>query len=221
MSFDPQESSARRAFIGQVAAGTLALATAPLTAASAHAIAPADDDAWVKALKGKHKQVFDAPSSNSGFPYMFALTYLNTMTEHYKLTPADITAMVVVRHFAIGMVLTDPIWKKYNLGKVLNVTDPATKAPATRNIFYKSKTGDMMNIDASADKLLARGVVIGACGLAMKVISEMSGAGIGVKPDAALAEWKAGLIPGVYVLPSGVLGVARAQEAGCTYCFAG
>lgn len=222
MSFDPQASSARRSFIGQVAAGTLALAAAPLTAASAHVIpAAADGDPWIKSLKGKHKQVFDAPSSNAGFPFMFAATYLNTMTEHYKLAPADITAMVVVRHFAIGMALTDSVWKKYNLGKMLNVTDPATNAPAVRNIFYKSKTGDMMNIEASADKLLAKGVIIAACGMAIKVLSGMAAAGAGVKPDVALADWNAGVIPGVFVLPSGVLGVARAQEAGCTYCFAG
>ena len=33
--------------------------------------------------------------------------------------------------------------------------------------------------------------------------------------------WRAALLPGVFELPSGVLGVAKAQEAGCTYCFAG
>jgi intracellular sulfur oxidation DsrE/DsrF family protein len=29
------------------------------------------------------------------------------------------------------------------------------------------------------------------------------------------------LIPGVQVVPSGVLAVARSQEKGCAYCFAG
>ncbi len=220
MSSDAQPSSARRTFIGKVAAGTLALATAPITAASAHIVA-ADDDVWIKALKGKHKQVFDGARVNDGFPFMFAATYLLTMTEHYKLAPGDITAMVVVRHLGVGMALNDAVWKKYNLGKMFDVTDPATKAPALRNIFYKSKAGDMMNIEASADKLLAKGVVIGACGMAIKVLSGMAAAGAGVKADVALADWTAGVIPGVHVLPSGVLGVAKAQEAGCTYCFAG
>ncbi len=221
MSIDEHSTSARRTFLGKVAAGTLALAAAPLVSASARTFAVAEDDPWLKGLKGKHKQVFDAPTSNAGFPFMFAATYLNTMTEHYKLTPADISAMVVVRHFAIGMALQDAVWKKYALGAMLNVTDPATKAPAVRNIFYKSKVGDMMNIEASADKLLAKGVVIGVCGLAMKLLSEMASAGAGVKPAVAHAEWRAGLVPGVFELPSGVLGVAKAQEAGCTYCFAG
>jgi len=35
------------------------------------------------------------------------------------------------------------------------------------------------------------------------------------------ADWVAGLMPGVQVVPSGVLAVSRAQEKGCNYCFAG
>ena len=224
MTDDDRTLSDRRRFLGSVAVGTLALAAGPLHAAPLHVSAnasAADDDAWIKALKGKHKQVFDAPALNSGFPLMFALTYLNTMTDHYKLAAGDISAMVVARHFGVGLALNDAIWKKYGLGKLWNVMDPVTKKPAERNIFYKSKAGDMMNIDASGDKLIAKGVVLGACGLAIQVISGMTAAGAGVKPDVAQKEWLAGVVPGAFVLPSGVLGVAKAQEAGCTYCFAG
>ena len=60
-----------------------------------------------------------------------------------------------------------------------------------------------------------------ACGLAIKVISGMTAAGAGVTADVAFKEWTAGVIPGAHILPSGVLGVGKAQEAGCTYCFAG
>ena len=110
MSFDKPPSSARRSFIGKVAAGTLALATAPIVSASASAtmLAPPEAspeaDAWIKALKEKHKQFFDAPGANNGFPLMFAATYLQTMTEHYKLMPGDITAMVVLRHFIHNLI---------------------------------------------------------------------------------------------------------------------
>jgi intracellular sulfur oxidation DsrE/DsrF family protein len=34
-------------------------------------------------------------------------------------------------------------------------------------------------------------------------------------------EWIAGLLPGIQVMPSGVWAVGRAQEHGCTYCYAG
>jgi intracellular sulfur oxidation DsrE/DsrF family protein len=32
---------------------------------------------------------------------------------------------------------------------------------------------------------------------------------------------KAGLLPGIQIVPSGVWAVGRAQEHGCQYCFAG
>ena len=46
-------------------------------------------------------------------------------------------------------------------------------------------------------------------------------ANAGVTAEEALKEWTANLIPGVTVIPSGTWGVNRAQEAGCTYCYAG
>jgi len=42
-----------------------------------------------------------------------------------------------------------------------------------------------------------------------------------VDKDTAKKEWTAGVVPGVTILPSGVWGVNRAQEKGCTYCYAG
>ena len=43
----------------------------------------------------------------------------------------------------------------------------------------------------------------------------------GVTPEVAKAEWTANLLPGVTLVPSGVLAVNRAQEKGCTYCNGG
>jgi intracellular sulfur oxidation DsrE/DsrF family protein len=34
-------------------------------------------------------------------------------------------------------------------------------------------------------------------------------------------DWVSGLMPGITVVPSGVLAINRAQELGCTYVFAG
>ena len=43
----------------------------------------------------------------------------------------------------------------------------------------------------------------------------------GVTEDEAAKEWAANLVPGITLLPSGVWGVNRAQEGGCTYCSGG
>jgi hypothetical protein len=225
----PESSSPshRRAFLERAASGAMALAAVPLLARCADAApvaqasASADDEPWLKPLTGKHKQIFDAPAVNEGFPPIFAWAYLGTMTDTYKLKPGEASAIIVMRHFGIPMGLSDSIWAKYKLGKFAKVNDPATKKPAERNIFFNAKPGDIMLPDASIEKLIARGVVIGVCNVALTVLSEMVGATVGVKKDDAYAEWKAGVIPGAFIVPSGVLAVGRSQEHGCSYCFAG
>ncbi len=223
----PNDSPApRREFLGRLASGTALLAAGTLAAAcAAPAAAPAasaDDEPWLKPLTGKHKQVFDGAKVNDAFPLMFAAGYLQTMTETYKLQPGEANAFIVLRHFGTPLGLMDDVWKKYKIGAMLGIMDPATKKPSERNFVWNPKAGDMMNNDASADKMVKMpGVVIGVCGFAIKVLSEMAAKGAGVTPEVALKEWTAGVIPGAHVLPSGVLAVGRAQEHGCSYCFAG
>jgi len=43
----------------------------------------------------------------------------------------------------------------------------------------------------------------------------------GGNADDIRKDWLAAVIPGIQVVPSGVWAVNRAQEHGCTYCFAG
>jgi intracellular sulfur oxidation DsrE/DsrF family protein len=59
------------------------------------------------------------------------------------------------------------------------------------------------------------------CNAAMTVYSAALAQGMNKKPEDILNEWKAGLLPGVQIVPSGVWAVGRAQEHGCAYCFAG
>ena len=48
----------------------------------------------------------------------------------------------------------------------------------------------------------------------------MVGKKMGMDPAAVKKEWIASIVPGIQVVPAGVLAVNRAQEHGCTYCFA-
>lgn len=231
MSDDILSSSPRRTFLGRLAASSAALgltALLPATACAAEktdatasdtAARPADTNAeWPGALKGKHKQMVDAFAYNEGFPLAFAYTFLLP----YPATDADAaTAVVVLRHAAFPLALTDAVWAKYKIGKALKIMDPTTKAPAERNVFYHAPAKSLEIEEMAIDKLMARGVVFGACNVALHFMSAKLAPGAGVTADEAAKEWAAGVIPGITIIPSGTWGVNRAQEAGCTYCAGG
>ena len=229
MSMSPNDPSDRRSFLSTLATGSAALAASGMglhfSAAQAHS-APldaetADHEAWLTKLNGKHRQFVDAYSMNDGFPLGFALNFLNANNDASKVPDSNLSAVVGMRHFAIPMVFTDTIWARYKLGEFAKVTDPMTKAPATRNIFYHPHDGDLLFPAMAVDKLQARGVQFTVCNVALTVLSGMMSKSVGVSAEEAKKEWVAGLIPGVVIVPSGVWAVNRAQEKGCTYCSGG
>jgi intracellular sulfur oxidation DsrE/DsrF family protein len=220
---DRSSDSARRAFLTQVGVGTAALLATPalLRADSLLPSAPFDDK-WLDNLKGKNRQYFDATDVNSGWVLGYAMNWMDTMKATYATTDKDLNAVIGFRHFSIPMAYNDAIWAKYKLGEFTKITDPATKAPATRNIFFNSKPGDVPFPGMAIEKMQARGTTFVVCNVAHTVLSGMLAQKMGLAADAAKAEWEKGLIQGFTLVPSGVLAVHRAQEKGkCTYCYAG
>jgi intracellular sulfur oxidation DsrE/DsrF family protein len=220
-------ATGRRGFLGQVTAGALAFAAsgmhAPLLDAQGQPASGQEADKWLDLIKGTHKQIFDAVSVNEGFPLAFALNFLDTNKATYMLADKDMTAVVGLRHMAIPIAFNDTIWKKYELGELLKVDDPKTKMPAVRNLWYKPAQGELMFPGMAYDALQTRGTVFTVCNVALTVLSGMAAdaAKVSMAKDAARKEWMANLLPGATIVPSGVLAVNRAQEKGCTYCFAG
>jgi len=225
------QQSDRRKFLTRLASGSAAVAAGGIAAtllpsiAQAEAIAPAagpssgaTSDEWLDKINGKHRQFFDGVTVNDGFALGFALNYLNANNEASKIPDSSLTAVVGLRHFAAPLAFTDAIWSKYKLGEFLKLTDPGTKAPLTRNMYYHAHPGELMLPDMSIEKLQARGVLFTVCNVALTVFSSMTAKSAGVTPEVAKQEWTAGLIPGMYIVPSGVWAVNRAQEKGCTYC---
>jgi intracellular sulfur oxidation DsrE/DsrF family protein len=218
-------SGDRRAFLGKLAAGagSLALAGSALTIPdilaaqprAAEQAAPQSSN-WLANLRGKYKQMVDAYEPNDGFPLAFAYTFLVTQT-----AGEPHGEVVVLRHMATPLALDHAVWKKYKIGESIKVDDPATKRPAVKNPFYKAAPGTLLVDDMGIDKLMAKGVIFGACNVALHSLSAKFAANAGVTPEVAAKEWLAGIIPGITVIPSGTWGVNRAQQAGCTYCTGG
>lgn len=171
-------------------------------------------DAWFGRIKGKHRMIFDAPEPNNGLAAIWPRVYLNTMQATW---PGEATAVVILRHDGLALALGDPVWSKYGIGEMFNIKDG--DAPAKRNP-YATITG-LPIPGLGIAELLKSGVLVGACDVALTIYSAGAAQKMGLDPATVKKEWVAGLLPGVQVVPSGVLGVARAQELGCAYCFAG
>lgn len=214
---DTTDAPARRNFFGRLA-GAAALGLGGLVSVASRAQpAAADSDGpdWPGNLKGHHKQVFDAYTANEGWPLVFAYTFVATNS------PGAATAVVVLRAAALPVALGGVVWEKYKIGKSLKIIDPETKAPAVKNPFLHPKPGVLRTDDASVDRLLASGVVFGACNQALHGMSKMLAHNAGVSADEAAKEWAANVVPGITIIPSGVWGLNCAQEGGCTYCTGG
>jgi intracellular sulfur oxidation DsrE/DsrF family protein len=211
----------RRGFFARIAAVAAAAGLSGVLPSPLAAETPRGDrsldaalDAWFAKIQGKHRMIFDAPEPNNGLVAIWPRVYLNTMQATW---PGPATAVVILRHAALALALGDPVWAKYGIGEMFEIKDG--DAPAKRNP-YATITG-LPIAGLGIAELLKSGVLVGACDVALTIYSSGAAKKMGLDPDAVKKEWIAGLLPGVQVVPSGVLGVARAQELGCGYCFSG
>jgi intracellular sulfur oxidation DsrE/DsrF family protein len=229
---DLKQATGRRGFLGSLATGAAAIGMAtiasPLSMRAETGVTPigtADGpaDAWFNQIKGKHRMAFDVTRPHEVFPFAWPKVFMMT-NGATGTTEKDCSVVVILRHDGIPYAFEDKLWAKYKFGEVFKADDPTTKAPAVRNPFWKPKAGDFKvpglgNVAIGINELQDSGVMFCVCDVAMTVYSTvLAGSG-----DAAEVkkEWMASLLPGIQVVPSGVWAVGRAQEHGCSYCFAG
>ena len=212
--------TARRGFLGKLAAVAAAagLSSVPSRAGAEtrerKTSADAALDAWFGKIKGEHRVVFDVPEPNNGMGAIWPRVYLDTMKKTYG---GDATAVVILRHAGIPLGMNDALWAKYNFGEMFSIKEG--DAPAKRNIYASITNLPLPGLGIA--ELLKAGVLVGACDIALTVYSAGAAQKMGMAPEAVKQEWIAGLLPGVQVVPSGVLGVAHSQELGAKYIFAG
>ena len=222
-SFD-HVTTHRRGFLGTLAAaaaaGLASLSPVKLHASAGRGPLNAADpafEAWLNKMTGKHKMCFDAPEPNSGMAVVWPRVWLNGNNENYGTKDGENTAVIILRHAAIPIAMKDELWAKYKFGEVFGIKEGENAA--TRNLYAKQLPLPLPG--TGLEPLLAAGALVGVCNVALTVYSSVVAQKMGMDPAAVKAEWVAGLIPGVQVVPSGVLAVARSQEKGCGYCFAG
>ncbi len=227
--FNNKGVSNRRRFLGHVASGAAALGVATLAnpvrlAAGALKPSPVADDSsiesWLGKVKGKHRQVFDSMMADSGLPLAWARVFLET-NKGVGVAESDLTAVIILRHEAIPLALENRLWTKYKFDDMFKVTNMMTKKVLTQNVFWKPKPGDLPLPGMALNELLDSGVLIGVCDMAMTVYSMQAAGAMKMTPEECKKDWVSGVLPGIQIVPSGVMAVSRAQQHGCTYCWAG
>lgn len=221
------DSTPRRRFVGKVLGGAAALAAAPLlplTEAAAQAAGGQPtardwDMSWVNRVTGDHRMAFDAPEVEGGLVLIQARNWMAGHAEVHGTRDDQTTAVLVIRHNAVPMVMNDWMWEKHALGEVLEINDPRTGQPARRNPFAGLQPGDrtMIYSDGGLDTLIQRGAVALACSLALRNRAGAYARRANRPAAEVLEEVLANLLPGVTVMPNGIFALGRAQEAGCGY----
>lgn len=211
---NPPSSLPRRRFLGSVATFVAGFGLGVPAVVSAQTTVPETDsdslhDEWMKALKGKHRQIFHATAPGDAAMLM-ANNFLDAYAEAFDAKPGEANAVIGVHSGALSIGFNDAAWAKYSLGKSSSVTDPATKEAAVKNIFA---AGGRLSV-ADSQK---RGVVFLMCNTALRNRSRALAAERGETYEAVYEDLKASRLPGTVLVPALVVALNRAQEAGFTY----
>jgi intracellular sulfur oxidation DsrE/DsrF family protein len=212
----------RRVFLDRALALGAAMGLGSLARAEQASAAPRHgppDEAWLRRLNGRHKQLFDAPRVDGGRALAHVRNYLNAYRDAYGLRDAQVSALLILYAGTVPLAFTDEAWAAYDLGKMAEIDDGAGRA--RRNVFRAPAEGSSIPRDAGLDALMQRGVVVVLCNNSFgRWTRDIAAAGHGTADEvrAKLLGW---LLPGITLVPAAVLAVNRAQEAGCTYFFCG
>jgi hypothetical protein len=211
----------RRDFLRQaslVAAGTLAAGPLAAQGAPSAAAQGAWDMSWTERVTGKHRMVFDAHEISEGVCLHQARSFLAGYNAVYGTTDADVSAVLVIRHSAVPMLMTDALWEDGFFGEMTELKDPETGEVTKRNPFVNVPAGARHALtwpDGALDTLIARGVIVLGCDLALRNFSGRIAQHRKIPRPDALALVYANLIPGIYRMPTGVFATCHAQSLGC------
>jgi hypothetical protein len=217
----------RRGFLSRLAGFTAFGAGASFVPRALSAQA-SEHDRWITGLKGRHRCLFDAPSHDGGLALIHVYNYISTYRSAYGEPNASVSAISTFygppgATASMPLAFNDAMWEKYRLGEMLKLTDPATKQPATRNMFFRPRAGDPVFgggafAIAGIESLQRMGTTFLLCNNALQVwVSSLSGSGSTGNPAMIDRELRANLIPGVIVVPAMVIAIEKAQEAGIAY----
>lgn len=216
----------RRQFLGSVAALSATGVVLP-SALGAETPGPepvsADwDVSWRDRIKGPFRAVFDNPVVADGSGLWRAMDWKKTVTDVYGTKPKDISAVLVIRHEAIPMIMGHAFWERHELGTELKIN--RNDKPVTWNPFLSRETegqpeggGGGRRGPMTLDAFIEGGGIVLACNYAFGFMVSKERQKAGVEQAEARATALQQVIPGVIIQPSGFFAVIEAQRSGCHF----
>ena len=230
----------RRHFLGSVAALSATGAFLP-SALGAETPEPgpepvsADwDTSWRDRVRGPFRAVFDNPVVNYGSGLWRAADWKKTVPTVYKVKDKDVSAVLVIRHEAIPMIMNHAYWERHDIAAELRKAassgngsseTPSSEGqssapPAPKHNPYLSREGDENKEGgggATIDSFLASGGIVLACNYAFGFMVSKEAKKAELKREEARAATLQMVIPGVILQPSGFFAVIEAQRSGCHF----
>lgn len=217
----------RRAFVSDavVAAAAVGAFLTPDVARAASALndnpAPptAWDLSWLRKLNdATDRALFDWPIlGNPADPQhlWFAERYLDGCNAVYGTSTYRATVVLNIRTQAVPAALDDTLWERYALGVEYKTNDPFSSKPVTQNPFWHAGPEPAPGVGTtSLAKFVERGAIILVCDFALGHLAKRLAASVHRGEVEVHAELRSGLVPGAYAVPSGIFGMAKAQNGG-------
>jgi hypothetical protein len=180
------------------------------------------DLSWLATLaSASDRAVFDWPSlGDPADPQVlyYVARYLDNCEAVYARQKYQVRAVLNIRTQAVPAALNDATWERYALGTEYNVNDPTTHKAAVRNPFWHRAPDPSPGVVLpTLGDLLGRGSIILVCDFALGHLAERVAEKTRRQPDEVHRELRNGFVPGAFAVPSGIFGLAKAQNAGCAF----
>ena len=226
----------RRTFIGTAALGAAALTARAQTSPTTEAdIFYAKDDwnaaAFRKLLHERRqiKQIFDVTEPDGENLALHIHSCLTGLERGFGISSDKICMVAALRSEANILNFNDYVWKKYRLGELFKVNDPATGKPAERNIYYPSHSAQndkyatddpndprSIDQDPSIASVQQLGVQLLCCHVATEGEANCVVKQLGLKEsqETVARDMLAHTLPGVLVVPSMVSAIPMLETQG-------
>lgn len=181
---------------------------------------------WLDRLAGASgRAVFDwSDPGDASDPTVLEIAerYLDGCAAVYGSQRYDARVVLNIRHRGVPAALNDAAWERFALGAEYDVKDPATGKVAVRNPFWRhaarsAAAAPEPYVLPTIEALLQRGAIVLVCDFALGHLASRLAAKASRPADDVHRELRGAFVPGSYAVPSGIFGLARAQNAGCAY----